>query len=224
MNPGMFQTQLSAAWRMITELNLDGDRIWHPDYSLVGASRFRHMNYVETWRTCVQEQLYDFQLVDNSLIQFRVLNFSPLSASFAYYECPYQCFSYRDFLVDVGFEYEEVRDDLRVDYEVYLTTCDLKETVTPLRYDFSPELYTPGLHPASHMHFGYASHIRVGTKKILRPMSFLLFVLRQYYPQKWQEFISTAQAMILCRNVREHLDDVENAYWQSADEWEMSLL
>src|SRR5688500_9709224 len=97
MNPRMSHTQIDRAWQVLTELEHDAARSWHPHESSSGASHFRHMSYVETWRTCVEQQLYDFQLSDNSLLQFRVSSFSPLSASYAYYECPYECFTYRDF-------------------------------------------------------------------------------------------------------------------------------
>lgn len=225
MNVGVFQTQLGAVWQTIIDLGLDWDRTWHPDYSLSGATYFRHLTYVDIWKTCLREQFYDFQLIDNSLIQFRVLNFSPLSATYVYYECPFRCVSYFEFLANEGFDYAEVRDELSAEYDLYVTTtCDLKETVTPIRCDFSPELYNEGLHPASHIHFGHSNQIRVGTKKVLRPLSFLLFILRQCYPQSWQKFVASANAELMCRNVRDNLDDVEGKYFQTLDQWEMSLI
>jgi hypothetical protein len=112
---------------------------------------------------------------------------------------------------------------LRPEYEVYLSTCTLKEAVAPIRYDFSPDDYTEGIHPASHIHFGHANNIRVGTKKVLKPVSFCLFILRQSYPNKWIELLGITEAEHWSKSVRIELDEVEAKFWNKFDEWEMIL-
>jgi hypothetical protein len=223
MNRGVFAAQLNTAWKTVRKLELDGERVWSPQYSLSTASMFRGKSYFDTWQTCFKEQLYDFQLVDNSLLQFRVESFEPLKQSYVYYECPYRCLSYGDFLTETGFNIDDARDELKAEYEDYLTTCDTKETVTPLRYDHSPELYTEGLHPASHVHFGHSNQIRVGTKCVLVPLSFLLFVIRQCYPTAWQQLIGWPDAALRCRSVRDNLIEVDGGFWNPLDDWEMRL-
>jgi len=131
--------------------------------------------------------------------------------------------SYLDFLASNALNYYEVGDSFRVEYEEYLSTCKIKETFTPIRYDFAPSLYTEGRHPASHIHFGHQNEIRVGTKHILRPLSFLLLIIRQHYPNAWQRLIQHEEAVSWCRNVREHLDVIHDVYWNVMDEWEMIL-
>lgn len=223
MNVGLLNTQITTAWGLLVHLGIADERNWNPKYRNLQAASFRHLRYIDVWKTILNEGFYDFQLTDNSLLQFRVPSFNPLEVSYAYYECPMECSTYDEFLREVGATYEDVHDELRPKYEDYVSTCSAKDVVTPIRYDFSPNLYRSGIHPASHIHFGHNSAIRVGTNKILRPLSFVLFILRQCYPNVWQAFLGHKDADNLCRNIREHLSDVPNDYWHNLDEREMRL-
>jgi len=118
-------------------------------------------------------------------------------------------------------EYDEFK--FKRDYENYLANPDIKENVTPLRYDYYPEHYVEGRHPASHFHFGNKNNVRVGTKKVLMPLSFVLFVIRQCYPEAWQKLSGMSDAEILCRNVRDSLEDVDKEFWNKLDQWELIL-
>jgi hypothetical protein len=224
MNIALFNAQLNTAWDLLNDLSIGSERNWSPDYAGLGASAFRHLSYLDVWKKCVNETFYDFQLSDNSLLQFRVPSYSPLELSYVYYECPYECLAYEEFVQELGFAYEDVHDELKPEYGDYVTTCDAKDTVTPIRYDLSPALYRAGGHPASHIHFGHNSDIRVGTRRILRPLSFVLFVLRQCYSKTWQRLLARSDAEILCRNVKQNLTDVPREYWDVLDEREMTLI
>jgi hypothetical protein len=227
MNLGQFNIQVNVAWDILKKLDLNEARVYHPTYPTNPGSVFRPLGYVETWRRCFREDHYDFQLKDDSLIQFRVESFNPLRMSYVYYECPYsQNISFYEFLQN-SFDIEdgEYRQYQKKDFEEEYYSClDAKEVYTPIRYDYSPDMYTEGLHPASHIHFGHKSNIRVGTKKILLPISFLCFIIRQVYPVKWQKFIDIPESELLIRNVRDNLTDVEPNYWNRLDSWEMCLI
>ena len=222
MNRGLFSTQVNTAWNILKHLELAAKRVYVPDYS-EKASTFRGLTYLDTWKQCIQRQSYNFQLVDNSLIQFQVDNYTPLELRYVFYECPFESMSYLDFLDSNDLNYYEVGDGFRAEYEEYLATCELKETFTPIRYDFSPNLYTEGRHPASHIHFGHRNEIRIGTRHILRPLSFLLLIIRQNYPNTWQRLLQHEEATNWCKNVREQLDGIHDTYWNALDEWEMIL-
>jgi hypothetical protein len=226
MNLGQFRTQVDTAWDIIRKLELGEDRVYRPVYPANPAPLFRHLTYVEIWKLCFREQYYNFQLKDDSLIQFRVESFNPLCMSYVYYECPYTpVMSFDEFLRDY-LEVDDWEDQryLKRDFEDYYNLSNNKEVITPIRYDYSPQLYNEGLHPASHFHFGHKSSIRVGTKKVLLPVSFICFVLRQAYPEEWQHFVQIEDANIWVRNVRDGLEDVNTEYWNTLDYWEMTLL
>ena len=226
MNLGQFRTQVDTAWAIIRRLELAEDRVFYPPYPENPAPLFRQLTYLETWKLCFREQYYDFQLKDDSLIQFRVESFNPLCMSYVYYECPLTpAISFDDFLRDyMGVDDWDNQRYLRRDFDDYYNLSNIKEVVTPIRYDYSPRLYTEGLHPASHLHLGHKSNIRVGTKKILLPISFLCFVLRQAYPMHWQRFVEIPDATLWIRNIRDNLDDVSEDFWNPLDQWEMTLL
>lgn len=116
MNRGLFAAQLNAISSILTFLELDRNRIWFPQYGEVSASSFRSVSYCGIWKKCLEEDLYDFQLDDGSLLQFRVECFRPFQASYAYYDCPLECDSYRGFVKHEGLDPKDVGDELMTEY------------------------------------------------------------------------------------------------------------
>ena len=226
MNRGLFAAQVNKAEKILKELELHGERIYSPLYNQYEASFFRGKNYLEIWRSCFDKQLYDLKLSDDSLVQFRANSFAPLDISYLYLECPLRNFVPFERFIELQVVPEEEKDlfALQREYDYYIATLEREDAVTPIRYDYNPELYEEGRHPASHVHFGHSSEIRLGAKKVLRPLSFLFFVIRQCYPDIWVQFIQKDSADHLCRNVREHLDDVAEKCWNKLDNWEMVLV
>lgn len=224
MNRGLFGAQVNICWDIINSLELEYDRVWIPLYKNYGSSDFIGLTYLESWEKCLRNQLYDFQLTDNSLIQFRVDSFSPLKVSYSYYECPYQCLTYAEFVAsEMNLDINIVRDGLSKEYGDYLNECEIKDTVTPFRYDFDPDSYGEGRHPASHIHFGHGSNIRISTRKVLKPLSFLLLVIRQVYPVYWMVLLEDSNFPVWCSNIRVNLTDVHSAYWNPKDQFEVTL-
>lgn len=218
MNEGLFKTQVNECWKILRKLELEKERVFHPIYPQKPASIFRNLSYIEIWETCIAHQYYDFQLTDNSLIQFR-------KNSYVYYECPYNSLSYPEFLHEhLETTLYEVGDEFKYEYEDYLSGCEKKESVTPIRYDYDPDRYEQGRHPASHIHFGHNNHIRLATTKILKPLSFFLLIIRQCYPELWiTKLLKLPETKIWCKNIREQLDNVNEKFWNPFDEWEMKL-
>jgi hypothetical protein len=224
MNAGLFAAQLNDVEKLLKDLDLLKKRVSSPLYQKVTVIDFKRLSYLEVWKKCYGEEFYDFCLYDDSLFQFRAISFKPLNVHYSYYECPFlphlslDEFIKQQQLVDQNAdEYQLLRD-----YEFIIPIK--KETVTPIRYDFDTSMYKEGLHPASHIHLGFLNEMRIGTKNILRPLSFILFILRQYYPAKWQEFVRSKNAGELCRNISQNLDDVHGKYWGKLDKWEMRLV
>jgi len=225
MNPGVFESQINRSWNLLLDLGLGSERKTHPIYPTKAASLFRDAGYVETWNKCFSDGLYHFLLNDLSLVQFRVDSYNPLKASYVYYECPYlPAVSFEDFLEGLGVESgDEDESYYREEYDSAVVQ-QLKESYTPIRYDFDPICYVSGRHPASHIHFGHGNNIRVGTKMIMKPLSFILFILRQCYPDHWQQFWTRHEADLWAREVNINLDPINAKYYQDKDSWEMPLV
>jgi hypothetical protein len=223
MTVGSFEAQLNETARLLTTIGLYAERIYVPGYNQVKAADFRGLSYVDVWKKCYDNRLFDFRLTDDSLIQFRT-TFDPIEISYAYYECPYDpMITLEQFMEQEQTSQADDPDDYDLLRQYELLTRDIKDTVTPLRYDYAPLLYHEGLHPASHIHFGHKNHIRIATERILKPLSFILFIVRQCYPNQWQTVTQMSSAELLCRNISMNLSMIDGIYRHPLDNWEMIL-
>ena len=101
MKEGLYKTQINEISDILKKLELYEDRNYNPIYPSNPAAIFKGLNYANIWEKCFKEQYYDFQLIDDSLLQFRVESYNPLYFSYAYYECPYiPQLPFQDFLRD----------------------------------------------------------------------------------------------------------------------------
>jgi hypothetical protein len=231
---GRFQAQLNTVDVILGRVGLLEERTLSPNKGL-GVSFFKGKSYRQIYEDCVREFAFDFRLIDQSLLFFLKdgRNLHDGGLSFSYYECPVQVMPYKEFVgAQIGVspfdqDFEETvaqfGDDSRAEYEQYVSTTDSKNLVTPIRYDCKASDYKEGRHPASHVHFGFGNEIRVGTRRVMNPISFILMILRQCYPDQWQPLCRTQYASAWCRNVRENIDQVDGTYWNNADELELVL-
>ena len=231
---GPFNTQLREIEAILKKLKLFAERQRFPNTSL-GAAVFRGKTYREVYDLAFKELAFNFRLTDQSLLFFKKsgTTIHDGSLSFIYYEAPVAVMSYELFLssefgldpTTVEFEkmLKECGDEWLPDYEQYVRASDLKQAVTPLRYDCKAEDYRAGIHPAAHMHFGVENNIRLGSRRVMGPLGFTLFILRQHYPSSWQEVLDWPNCEVLCRQFRTALDEVDAAYWRANDERELHL-
>jgi hypothetical protein len=222
---GLFQTQLSTVEKILACAELFEERQKVPEKN-PPAALFRGMQYWQVYEKCIQEFIYDFRLVDQSLLLFvkgsKEEHISNLS--FSFYECPHDILPYNDFVEDyINMPSKNVRDEYRREYDQYVSNSSLKRSVTPLRYDYMPSAYRRGIHPASHVHFGFSNEIRVATSCIMNPISFTLFVLRQRYPTEWLRLSNNKDVDLWCRNVRNKTQKVDDMYWSDDDKRELWL-
>ena len=230
---GEFIDQINRAASLLVELCLLEKQEYSPNRN-VGAASFRGLSYRETWERTFQLFAYDFVLVDQSLVHFKKTGTNEHNGclGFSYLECPIEVQTYESFCADwlevgpLNEDYDEqlaeCGDLLRKDYEEYVNTCEAKP-VTPIRYDYAPTDYVPGTHPASHVHFGFKNEVRVATERILKPLSFVLLVVRQRYSSEWMKLLEIDADRHRCRAVRRALDEVHEDYWSELDEHELVL-
>ncbi len=221
-----FRAKVDAAHKILVELKLIDRRNYWPDYSHI-ARQVRHGPYRDEYAYYEQNGLFDFLLYNGGIMQFKENPEAHTTASFCFYEQPLAVDDFGTFVKD---RYDIAVADLgdlepiaRGDYEDYVSTANLKKAVTTLRYDHSPGLYTEGSHPCSHLHVGHGTEIRVGTHRVLNPMSFTLLVLRQVYTWRWETFIHESGAGQHMRHVRAALAKVDTEYLKTKDAWEMYL-
>ena len=130
---------------------------------------------------------YDFLLEDDSFIQISC----SLDGSngvkvirYAYYENPRKIKSYDEFINELFpeefIDYSEEEPLFLRDYEQYKMEALLKESITPIRYDYDLENFLPIVHPASHIHIGHNNDVRIPINKIFLYLfiSMMIFLLR----------------------------------------------
>jgi hypothetical protein len=223
---GVFKAHIAKVRSVLRSVRLFERQVDNPKFDDVQASSMSRLTYREQYETCLGGNHFHFLLKDRSFIQFRrwVEDGEVLKLSYSYYECPRITSTYEDFLYDnFQVRVEDVADDYHEEFEAFLATQPPKETVTPIRYDYNVHDYNEGLHPASHIHIGHKSEVRMAVRKILRPMSFLLLILRQCYPRAWVHCLAQPGISGLCRDVRSTLEDLPTIYWKTKDEHQLFL-
>jgi hypothetical protein len=166
------------------------------------ASVVRPLTYIDQWRTIINRGWYSYKLEDHSIFVFSEGG----SATYSFLPCPLDVQSLRDFSKAVGVEGAAIyASENQSEYEVYLSTARMLEHVTPVRFDFAPSGFNHECHPIGHLHIGMNSSMRLGTERRWNPLAFFLFVLRQYYPDRWRVLLSKPSARALPRRVRQGL-------------------
>jgi hypothetical protein len=182
--------------------------------------QLRERDYLNQWRLANGSQWFHVLLEDHAIFQFQA---SP-SASYQYLECPLDVPTYREFVLASGRPFRDRHQtDLQEEYSLVLETAPLKAHVTPIRYDFDQHAYRPGIHPAAHLHIGYGNEIRIGLRREMTPLAFLLFVVRQRYPANWESLLDSSIGSQLESFIRKTLPPIAAKYFCDYDSRELYL-
>jgi len=177
------------------------------DYPI--PAEVRPKPYAEQWQILTARGWYSYKLEDHSLLVF----VETAQPSFSYYPCPVVAKPRHIFGREQGFVGADIYSSEMTDrYERHLETAPLRESIVPVRFDFDEDGYDERCHPIGHVHFGHEIDIRVGTDRIWNPTAFGLFILRQFYPEKWRTLLSRPTAAGLERRVRTGLSQVDDQY------------
>lgn len=214
-----YQSCCNDVAKLLKDCGVSANRTLHPNYPADLPNIMRSLNYRDRWQRCIDNLWYDYSFEDGALLQFR---HSERSMSFSFIECPFEYPTFEDFAYErMGEDWEHFVEELQSEYELMRSSEVSEHSVTPLRYDYEPDLYREGLHPAGHLHFGVDCEIRLAVRKVLNPISFVMFVVRQHYPLRWEEFLRREDAEMRAREVRANLDDVPEALFKKRDLYEM---
>ena len=175
-------------------------------------SEIKKFSFVEKYVFTYTKKMYSFILKDLSLI-----GFESKSSGFYYFQSPFTNLNeYLD-------AYSLCTEDVLTDSDFMLDELKMKLYPFYARYDYSESQYSEGRHPAAHIHLGIDTEIRVACEKKLKPSSFVLFILRQFYPEIWASFCSSTNVHrdVLLKSVRTSLDEVPMSFRQEKDFFEM---
>ena len=188
---GPFGADVARAGRLLDSLNLSAYQNPRPANDVATIRRIRTAKtYLEEYQAYISLQAFDVMLNDGSLIFFRRAPGDSTLLSYGFLECPYEALTYPEFVAEYFGSEANGSLDVWDDYEEYRTQVDLRPHITPLRYDWSPDLYREGAHPAAHLHVGFRTEVRLAVEGLLGPSQFLLIVLRHFYLSQWEKTAS----------------------------------
>lgn len=182
MNIGKFKNSLNNSANLLKK---NGLLRWHYRRNKP-LLKIRNENIIDIYKLAISNFDYDILLYDESILQFEFIKLEEnINLRYVYCQFPYDFPTYEVYLKNIGYNYDEVRDKFRGDYEQEVNEAELKKSFIFIRYDYNPLSYKPILHAASHLHFGNNNTIRIPISKIISPCSFVLFVLKQVYYNEW---------------------------------------
>lgn len=189
MNIGKYKNSIYESLSLLRSFELLGDVNYHY-LNCLEASKFlsskaiqKQNNYYEYYRFLVEEGLYDFNLIDNSIFQF---SFDHGILRYAFYP-NVDAVSYEEFLIQLDLNYQEVGETFREDYDIFLMQETNSLQRVCVRYDYSVLEYKEACHSVSHLHFGSEKTLRIDSAIVFTPMMFVLFVLKNYYYKVWEK-------------------------------------
>jgi hypothetical protein len=180
----------------------------------------RQLAYFDRWLKALRHNWFHIKMADGSLFLFS----EGLLPSYSYIHCPLDIVTFADFLNEVGeFDSPVIRRKFRTQYEHLLDTASPREHVTPIRFDFDPSGYKPGVHPIAHIHIGLENAVRISTNR-MSATSFVLFVMRQMYPESWARLLEKPNRTYFLRCIRDCSTALPPEYQSELDTIELHLV
>jgi len=221
---GAVPNETRACWAVLQQMQLGFDAVDRPVVPPELPAMARDLEYVDLWKEVLKAQAFNFVLADHSLVQLRLDPSGREWMSFAFYECPHLTARFDDFCREVAPGGSRVaKQELRDLYREYVPTAPLRSNPIPVRYDLDYDAFDCGRHPAAHVHFGHNTQVRIATERCWRPLSFVAFIVRQFYAKEWQRFYAINPSHKVFRMVRQSLPAMPEEYLGGLAELECRL-
>lgn len=193
MNQGKFISSINESAILLNKFELlkskgpKGNGIYSDEFLKISKGN----NIVETYKCAIKNNDYDFLLNDESIIQFQRKNDD---LRYAYIQNPYKFISKEEYVVLI-YTPEELEEyvDLSIEelineneYEQFLNEQSLNSISNYFRYDCSPAGYQPLVHSYSHFHIGMNENVRIASSKIITPLKFTKFCVKNTYYENWK--------------------------------------
>ena len=216
---GRFRADVARGFELLEKLSLAAYRNHWPAIDQGTTELLRSStSYAETYNRYLTCQAYDFLLDDGSLFFFRRNPLDQTLLSYGYFESPYSGVSYSEFTSEFG-----DRNEAWQDYEEYCSQRPQRTHILPVRYDWSPALYREVAHPASHLHMGFESDLRLAVDAMIMPLHFVLLIIQHFYVKSWE---ATASRFLEVARASQSISDSEvvPAYRKGRDLLELRLV
>lgn len=226
MNLSSYRISISELKRLFKKLGLlKAQYDKKCSFSSAFIEQSRKGNYIDIYKTAIQNLDYDILLFDDSIFQFSFINSTDNGKviRYAYYQFPFDILPYDEYLRENGFSYEEVGDYFLEEYGQQVAEARLNNSALAIRYDFSIEEYASGIHPASHFHVGLNNHFRLPIAYYLTPTMFGVFIIKQIYYEQWKQFLSNTSFRHKFEKFKKQCMQLEHLYFNALDKKELYL-
>jgi len=193
MNQGKFISSINESATLLKKFKLlkrKGEK-GNGNYSDEFLKVSKGNNIVETYKCAIKNGDYDFLLNDESILQFQK-NSDDLR--YAFIQNPYNFISKDEYVTLIytaedleelsEFSIEEMVDEN--EYEQFLNEQSLNSVSNYFRYDCSPAGYRPLVHSHSHFHIGMNENVRIASSKMITPLKFTKFCIKNTYYENWK--------------------------------------
>lgn len=193
MTQGKFFSSINESVELLNKFKLfksrgsKGNGIYSEEFLKLSKGN----NIVETYKCAIKNGDYDILLKDDSIIQFQK---NDDDLRYAYIQNPnvfipkeeYLTLIYTTEELDelIDFSIEELIDEN--EYEQFLNEQSLNSVSNYFRYDCSSAGYKPLVHSYSHFHIGMNENVRIPTSKIITPLKFTKFCIKNTYFDDWK--------------------------------------
>lgn len=154
--------------------------------------------YKEIYDCAMENKDYDFRLKDNSIMQFTIekdTRRNIMKLRYAYYKCPYLIF---------GNNEAESTD-------VFM------ENYVSIRYDYDLNEYKETIHPISHFHIGNDNNLRIPINKVVEPLEFGIFIIRNIYVKEWNKLVNDMNLKDICLKSKEKLEEIGEEFFTNTE-------
>jgi len=191
----------------------------------------RGNRHTEIYNCAIENLDYEILLKDDSIFQFSlnssgvlrycfIQNPSIFVDKFDYlreFYSPEELFTYPD---------EELLSTINEEeYEQFVDDQNLNLEANIFRYDLDSAGYSPLLHSYSHIHIGLNENTRLSCSKILTPLKFVIFSIKNTYYKEWKNALKLNEA--LNQKIKESKDQCINLpkeFWSNDETFELYII
>jgi hypothetical protein len=182
-----------------------------------------------TYNCALRNFDYDILLSDDSIFQFQLHNDE---LRYAFIQNPKQLPTREEFLaliLEIDPTELHSLDDLESlasdeEYEQFLLEQKRNSSSNYFRYDYSSVGYIPLIHSYSHIHIGLNENVRIPISKILTPLNFTKFCVKNTYYEIWKSNFNKIENFDReIARIKSECRDLSPVIWQEIERGELFL-
>lgn len=189
-------------------------------------------SYFKAYKIGLSNYDFDFLTSDHSFFQFEFkIDGNITEIRYAFFQNPIDYISYENYISNLIEQEnleatkEEIGTLFEDEYHQFLNEQENISNYATFRYDLDQNNYNPIIHSTSHMHIGHQNNIRIPLNKIISPLKFVLFIIKNVYYQEWKNTTenNTEYVLQILKEARTHQTDLKNNEWKDDEKLELHL-